>query len=543
MDVRDIIDRCQDLESVRSPWLNACEKCYDYVLPTAGDDRNNTKIWDSTAPLAISRFTAALESILTPRGMRWHSLKTGKAELDENPEVKLYLEKVNDILFNVRYASAANFANQLIEAYLSLGLTGVAAVFIDEVPGGGIRYKNIPAFELLIAENSAGVVDTVFRKYELTARQARQEFGEQLPPKIMDDAADPKRQSAKHEFIHAVFPREDCRGEKGNKKFPVASFHIAASDQFVCRESGFRIMPYAVSRFEVKPGEAFGISPSMKVLPDIIKINMMYKAIVKNSQRQNDPPLLAADELDMSTAFSLKSGAINYGALDDQLRPKVQPLQTGGSLNISLDLIMDIRKVINEAFFLNLFQILVETPTKTATEVLERAQEKAELLAPVMGRQQSELLKPIIDRELDILIYNGMIPPQPDVMAQVDPDVTPHYETPMARALDSRDGQAIMQALQAIGALAQFDPAAMEIVDVESTARTVWNSFGAPIKTLHTDKELARRRQARQEAEQVAQQQAQAQQALGGLESISKSAGALGLNAETLQGLVDNGMV
>lgn len=39
-----------------------------------------------------------------------------------------------------------------------------------------------------------------------------------------------------------------------------------------------------------------------------------------------------------------------------------------------------------------LFQILTETPQMTAAEVVERTNEKGILLAPTVGRQQSEYL-------------------------------------------------------------------------------------------------------------------------------------------------------
>ena len=54
---------------------------------------------------------------------------------------------------------------------------------------------------------------------------------------------------------------------------------------------------------------------------------------------------------------------------------------------------MDIEKaIIHDAFLVTLFQILIDTPQMTATEVLQRAQEKGMLLAPTAGRMQAEFL-------------------------------------------------------------------------------------------------------------------------------------------------------
>ncbi len=43
-------------------------------------------------------------------------------------------------------------------------------------------------------------------------------------------------------------------------------------------------------------------------------------------------------------------------------------------------------------------------PQMTATEVVQRNEEKMRLLGPVLGRLQSELLRPMIDRTFAILL-------------------------------------------------------------------------------------------------------------------------------------------
>jgi hypothetical protein len=55
----------------------------------------------------------------------------------------------------------------------------------------------------------------------------------------------------------------------------------------------------------------------------------------------------------------------------------------------------------------------------TATEVLKRSQEKSMLLTPLVARQQNESLSPMIERELDILIRKGKLPPIPEEVGSV----------------------------------------------------------------------------------------------------------------------------
>lgn len=490
LDADKIMKRFEALESQRGQWDQPWQMCAEYLMPgLGGHKRKSGQVFDSTAPLALRRFAAAMESFLIPRTQKWHSLVTGIPEVDEDPESAAWLERLRDLMFKTRYAPKANFADQMLEAFISLGVFGTAVVFVDDDLGYGLRYQCIPLSEVYLANDGHGRVDTVFRWYKLSARQALQEFGLDLPDDIKRDAEDPRRMENQHEFIHGVFPRHEIdKSRQDARNLPVASIHIAKAARRLVRESGYRIMPYAVSRFTVAPGEVYGRSPAMEVMPDIVQLNAMKKTVLRAAEKIVNPPLLTPED-DILNSFSLQPGSINYGGLDDQGRQRVVPLQLGANLPIGLELMEQSRQAINEAFYNNLFQVLVESPQKTATEVLEIAQEKAQLLAPAMGRQQSELLRAVIDRELDILSCGGALdtlPPAPYDLS----DIQPRYETAMAQALNGREGQAILSAFAALSTLAQADPSVVNLVDCQAAGRAVWQSFGAPMKVTRNQKSM-----------------------------------------------------
>lgn len=74
---------------------------------------------------------------------------------------------------------------------------------------------------------------------------------------------------------------------------------------------------------------------------------------------------------------------MNYGTLDMNGNPLVKPYMTGARFDVSNDGIEQSRKMINDIFLVNLFQILIDSPEMTATEVLARQREKADLLSPI----------------------------------------------------------------------------------------------------------------------------------------------------------------
>ncbi len=158
---------------------------------------------------------------------------------------------------------------------------------------------------------------------------------------------------------------------------------------------------------------------------------------------------------------------------------------------------------------------------------MKRAQEKAQLLAPIMGRQQSELLEPIIEREIDILSQAGVFDHIPVPAALVEAGgvrVKPRYETPMARALDSLDSESVLSAFQAISAFAGADPSILEIIDLEKAGRKVWAGFNAPADVLRTDQELAEIRAARAEQQAAMQQQQEAAAMVQALPALTQAA-------------------
>jgi hypothetical protein len=143
----------------------------------------------------------------------------------------------------------------------------------------------------------------------------------------------------------------------------------------------------------------------MLVLPSLKVLNEEKKTVLKQGHRVVDPVLLAHDDGVLDN-FSMRGGALNYGGVTAEGRPLVHTLPTG-NIAIGKELMDDERMVINDAFLVTLFQILTETPEMTATEVIERTREKGALLSPTMGRQQSEYIGPMIEREVDLLMQQS----------------------------------------------------------------------------------------------------------------------------------------
>jgi len=171
---------------------------------------------------------------------------------------------------------------------------------------------------------------------------------------------------------------------------------------------------------------------------------------------------------------------------------------------------------IRRAFFVDQLR-LTEGPQMTATEVLQRTEDQMRLLAPVMGRQQSELLRPLVSRTFEIMMRRELLLPAPEELEGRQIDI--QYSSLIAKAQRVQEAQSITRTLEQAAAFIQLDPTVVDNLDGDQAILTIARVHGLPQEIIRNKDEVEGIRQARQEAQQqAAEQQQQAQQA----ETVSK---------------------
>jgi hypothetical protein len=188
------------------------------------------------------------------------------------------------------------------------------------------------------------------------------------------------------------------------------------------------------------------------------------------------------------------------------------------------------RDSIRAAFYVNQLQ-LQQGPQMTATEVIQRNEEKMRLLGPVLGRLQSELLKPLIDRVFAILLRNNLLPPAPDFLSGVDIEI--EYVSPLAKAQKSSELQSIMRGIEILGSLANVAPV-FDYVNFDNLVKHLAEIVGMPQKLLKSQTQVNGERQQAAEAAQQQQQMAQMQQVAQAAGDVAPLAKALPEEAKAL---------
>ena len=459
----------------------------------------------------------------------------------EDNDVKLYLEECVKVV--IEALADSNFYLEIHETYIQLGVLGTSPLYCEEGKDTDLNFKGVHVKEVDITEDSGGNVNGVFRKFDYTASQAIEIFGIKPFKKIQHDdilkdaEKDPDK---KYPFMHYVYkrkeydPRPEYQVNPMNR--PWADVYIDMTKEELLFEGGFYEQPVACPRWSKKAGDKFGESPAMKVLPETMMLNEMRKISLESAQKGMDPPTQVPAEgyrLPLRTG----PGGANYYDPEATNGEKAEALFVAGEPRYGLEDIRESREKIKEAFFVDLLlRFSRQSPAKTATEVLEMADEVLRQMGPVLGRMQPELLKVVINRSWGILQRAGKLPKQPEVLLQYEgAPIQVEYINPIALAQKVAKAQGIGRALNFLAPLIDIYPEIPDKYDPDEIVDTVNDLFGVPqsVQRPEYDVRMIRDNRAALQAEEAQKAQAADMLTLMGQASeVDPQGGALPLLAE-----------
>jgi len=522
---KGLLSRYEKLEGQRQNWETHWQEVADYMQPRKADvtkqrargDKRMEQVFDSSPIQAVELLSASLHGMLTNPSTPWFTLRFKDEEIENEDEAKLWLEASTDAMYTA--FNRSNFQQEIFELYHDLITFGTAAMFIEEDDEDIIKFSTRHINEVFIAENDKGRIDTIYRRFKISARAAMQKFGEAVSSDVQ--SAFKKDPYKEVEILHAVYPRSDFNPNKKDKKnMPFESVYIEFKNGNELSVSGFREFPFVVPRYLKASNEIYGRSPAMTALPDVKMLNEMCKTTIKAAQKQVDPPLLVPDDGFLLPVRTVPGGLNFYRS---GTRDRIEPLNIGANNPLGLNMEQQRRDSIRAVFYVN--QLMMQDgPQMTATEVIQRNEEKMRLLGPVLGRLQSELLKPLIDRVFAILLRNNMLPAAPEFLSGRDIEI--EYVSPLAKAQKSTELQSIMRAVEILGSLANVAPV-FDYINFDNLVKHLADIVGVPQKILKTQSQVNAERQ------QAAQQQEQMQQ-MQQLQQVAKAGGDIAPLAKAL---------
>jgi hypothetical protein len=253
----------------------------------------------------------------------------------------------------------------------------------------------------------------------------------------------------------------------------------------------------------------------MMVLPALKSLNAEKSDFLTQGHRAVAPVFLTGD--DGVVGFTMRPGALNKGGVNADGKPMVQPLPTG-NIQISEQMMEMEKNLIEDAFLVSLFKLILDEKILTATQVTEIVNQKGILIAPTLGRQQSEYLGPMIDRELDLLAEQRLLPPMPPLLREARGEYRVVYTSPLAKTQRAGEVSGFTRTLDIAHQVANAtgDPSVYDPFDLETALPDIADINGVPERWMADKKALAAKAQQRARQAQI-QQQIQAAPAQAGM--------------------------
>ena len=518
-DAATLVQEYEALKSERGNWENMWQDIAELMIPRRADftnryrapgEQRRDRIYESTAVRALVRGASGLHNTLTSSTVPWFALETEDRDLMKNRQVQLWLEDATRRCNSVFNAPRSGFHQSAHEYYLDLLAFGTGVMYVTQEPMMGPVFKSYFLGHTYIAEGKTGMIDSVYRRFDDTARSLYRQFGNKLPDEIVK-AAD-KEPFQRFELLHIVRPRSNAPGKTAKQK-PFLSVYVHPESRKVVQEGGFDEMPYIVSRWQKNSMEVYGRGPGVEALPDVRMINEMERVGLIALQLLVSPPLLVPDDGFLAPVRT-SPGSLNYYRAGLGPADRIAPLQTGGRVDLNEAKIQQVRAAIDRTFFLDLLELPGPTAADgdvlrfSATEIAARQRDRLNILGPIVARQEAEFLGPLVIRTLSVMLRSQMLPPPPQVL--LDADFKVAYSNPVAIAQRSGELASISQLIQFLVPFAQLDPTVIQRFQTGRVAELAAEILKVSPSVFKSTEELEAEQRAAEEQQAQQQQLAQA---------------------------------
>lgn len=526
MKAQQILKRLSQLKSERIKHETTWKECYKYCAPERQQSfqdvsatgleqerkQARNELYDTTACEGIQLLTSSVYSGTTsPVSLWFKSVPSGIDTPSQLTEGEQWLETVDNFIF--RNIHSSNFDSEIVDFLTDLIVAGWAVLYVDtNRDKGGYTFNTWSIGNCYISSTQAnGLIDTVFREFELTAEQIVSEFGlDNVSDKVK--AAAEKKPDQKFTLVQAIFPRDKqlVKGEEGkriNKAMPIASYTIEASTKHILVESGFEEFPLVVSRFRKLPESHYGIGMANMVLADVKTVNQLMKLSLQTAELNLGGLWVAASD-----------GVINPNTL--RIRPNaiiaansvdaIKRLDTGSaSVGIGLDFLQHFQAKIKRTLMSDQLTPQGSSPL-TATEIQARVNVYRNQLGSIFSRLQAEYLQTLLDRCWGLAMRSGLLPQAPEELMQAS-RISFSFINPMAASAKLEWVTSTQELMMNIGQMAQIDQTVLDNINLDAMVQIMADGLNVPKEAIRTSDEIAELRQLKQEQQQAMQEQQQQQ--------------------------------
>lgn len=520
------------LENERTSFKSHWRDLSDHILPRRGrffvsdtnrGDKRNQYIIDGTGTMAARTLRSGMMAGVTSPARPWFRLGFSDSAVNELPAVKHWISSVETSMRSV--FSRSNLYKALPTVYGDMGTFATACMFVEEDRDAVLRFTVFPIGSYAISNDEQGRVRVFYRDFQMTVRQIVEKFGRIQGSQDIDwsNISDTVKgmwelgtKEAWVEICHIIKPNPDHNPKLLESKYKAfasyyyergsgkASSQASGSEKFLS-EKGYDYFPVLAPRWEVSGEDIYGTNcPGMTALGDIKQLQLGEKRSAQAIEKMINPPMVGPTSLKNAKA-SILPGDITY--VDD--RDIGKGFRPAHEVNFNIDPLErkqeQVRARIQRAFYEDLFLMLAnsERTQITATEVIERKEEKLLALGPVLEQIDQDLLDPLIDIAFIVMNNMGLIPEAPEEIQ--GKDIKVEYISIMAQAQKLAGIGNIERLIGFVGQLAAIKPGALDNLDEDEAVAIYGDLVGAPLKLIKTKDKVQEFRA--MQAEQIAAQQ------------------------------------
>ena len=532
VNAKSLIKRNEILKEDRNLWDSFYREVVDFIRPRKQSiDESRVpgiirhKHYDSTAPHAANTLALIMADTLTPKAIQWFGFKIPEAspfkQFNDSQNVLNWFKTVED---GVRFAlDQSNFYPVINEIYLDFNSFATICLYVEEAEMkqkgfNGLTFRALPISSYVFAEDDSGMVDTVMREFELTARQFAQRFPSAKIPDVIAKSLK-ETPDDKFNFLRVVAPTRELNSKV---KFPFASVDIFIDKAICIEERGYKEFPYMVGRWDKASGETRGRGPAAIALDDIKSLNQLRKLELVGLEKAVNPPILAPEDGFVGTV-KLGSNSIIYSRNPNDVRTLPAELR----LDLSSLKANELRQSIRDIYLTDQLNI-PRTKQMTATEISQLRSEMERLLGPTISRFESEVLGPMLERVVGIMFRTGALPPPPPEIEQIDA-IDIEYVGQLARSQKMVEVESIQNWMNLIMQWSQLDPNVAQLPDLMAAGRIAAPILGVPKSVVKGSAQLE---------EDITTQQAKMQQ-MEQMQQVGATAEAAGKAAPAMKVLQD----
>lgn len=497
--------------------------------------RRNQKIIDNTPVLALRTMRSGMMAGITSPARPWFQLATPDAALNNYGPVKAYLDEVRTLM-SARFQKS-NLYQALPTLYGDMGWAGTGAVLVSEDDISGIRCTPFCVGEYYLANDENLRVRVFLREFQYTVRQLVGQFGRfnrdgritdwsNFSPNIRT-LWENNRHGTWIKVVHVVQenPEHDPHALHARyKRFTDCYYEMGGPmDGPLLRESGYDEWPLLVGRWEASSGDVYATDfPGITAIGDIKQLQHGEKKSAQILDKINTPPMVGPESLQRRRASQLP-GDITY--VDETKDQKFRPAYDVSGFRVDLHegKQQQIRGRVDKAFFADLFLLLSQStdPRMTATEILERKEEKLLALGPMLENLNQDVLDPLVDRTFAIMHRRGELPPPPKELEGMPLSVD--YVSVMAQAQKAITRSGLQGFVAFVTPIVQASPETLDKVDLDELVEEAADMYGVPAKVIVPDEQVQQKRDARAKSQQAAQQAQTAQTAASAAQTLSQT--------------------